>query len=93
VDPFRSKKEITRTFYGSELHEATVKPNKKKGEAGISDLAMRHDLQQRRVEHSPIQQPSPAQVNPNNESPAQLAMKRKRDMIAGIHDENTFVIT
>ena len=54
---------------------------------------MRHDLQQRRVEHSPIQQPSPAQVNPNNESPAQLAMKRKRDMIAGIHDENTFVIT
>ena len=55
---------------------------------------MRHDLQQRRVEHSPIQQqPSPEQANPNNQSPAQLAMKRKRDMIAGIHDENTFVIT
>ena len=92
ADAFRSKKEITRTFYGSEIQEVyKAAPAKKK--EGISDLSMRHDLQQRRpqMEHSPVST-KPQQVV-QQESPAQISIKRRREMLAGINDESTFVIT
>ncbi|TNV86396.1 hypothetical protein FGO68_gene3515 [Halteria grandinella] len=100
-DPFRSKREINRTFYPSNnpfTSETPIKPLiKKKGEQQppvgmLSDLTMKQPPPPTTNQRRLIEYDTPQQDN--RESPQAMNIKRKRDMINGVDaDQSTFVIT